>query len=136
MKIKQTVYNSVLQTLANACCERGGILGCKQGVVTHFYYDEDGKGDDFCYVPNASAINAVLETWRKEDVAFAGMVHSHTKGAPLLSAQDRAYAESIFRDNHLKKLYFPLVCRIEDRWQITAFVFDGQWREEQVNVIE
>ncbi len=136
MKITRTVLSDVVNALSDSTCEKGGVLGRTGDVIEHFYFDESGRGDDLCYQPSAKDLNRLLEEWCCKGIDFAGMIHSHTKGKPVLSPQDLSYAEELFSKNNLDKLYFPLVCKVSGQWSIFAFSYDGKWTEEPLEIIE
>lgn len=89
-----------IQTKPDA--EQGCIVGCSMtdpNYLTHYYFDKNGIGDHQSYIPRTEDLNAVLETWNQDHVAFAGLVHSHPGGNTELSPGDLKYVRSILQEN-------------------------------------
>ncbi len=134
MDVTTCVFDALL-SLHSTTYEQGGILGGKNGIITHFYLDNGAERNGFCYKPNVQALNEVIENWYNDGIDFLGLAHSHPKGKALLSASDVSFAEQLFKSNGLQKCYFPLIAMENGEWVINAFSYDGTWLLEEVNVL-
>ena len=82
--------------------EQGCIVGCSMidpNYLTHFHFDKNGIGDHQSYIPCTEDLNAFLETWNHDHVAFAGVIHSHPGGNTELTPGDLKYVRSILQEN-------------------------------------
>jgi len=111
VKIKESVYESIVLHLPPAPPEHGGILGMKDGVISAFVLDNSEQGTESAeYSPNTQFLNRQIEKWVDEGTEFCGILHSHPSGQTTLSGSDMKYIEELYRVNSsLKKTYFPLV---------------------------
>lgn len=110
VKIADSVYDAITKSLLHP--EMGGILGINdKGVITSFYYDQDGITEEKTYFPNTSILNDVIAKWYDIGIYFAGFVHSHPYNATTLSDVDFRYAmrikEACGMNNILMLLYIP-----------------------------
>ena len=76
----------------------------KKGCVCRFYADRHTSLTE--YHPDIEVLNRVISKWWREQIVFAGIVHSHPNGYSGLSASDMAYAKAIREANSLKALWF------------------------------
>ncbi len=90
------LYSKIMEALSQMPPETGGILGCKDDRLTCFYYDERGSRSEKRYTPDVDTLNQQIWTWQANDIAFAGIVHSHWTNEQL-SAQDLRYARQVVR---------------------------------------
>ncbi len=134
MDVTPYVFNALL-SLQSTTCEQGGVLGGKNGIITHFYLDNGAERNSFYYKPNVQALNEVIENWYNDGIDFLGLAHSHPKGKALLSASDISFAEQLIKSNRLQKCHFPLTAMKNEKWVIKAFTYDGTWQLEDVNVL-
>lgn len=88
------LYKEITETLSKIPPEAGGILGRKDDRITCFYYDEKGSRSEKRYTPDIDTLNQQIWTWQANDIAFAGIVHSHWTNEQL-SAQDLRYARQV-----------------------------------------
>ncbi len=111
MKILKSIYCDILN-----CCdvppETGGILGEKDGIISHFIFDKGlGSTEYAIYIPNTIQLNEQINKWRYDGINFCGIVHSHMSEQPTLSSTDKEYIELILHSlsHFTKQLYFPIV---------------------------
>ena len=105
------VYNQILDTIAVQPPETGGVLGRKNGIICKYFYDGNADINQYEYVPNVEKINTILAQWLKDDIEFAGIIHSHPEDVNELSYADIHYARKILQENSLEYVIFPLVVR-------------------------
>ena len=111
MRIYAEIYKYLLSCYSEVPPEQGGILGMKNGVVCAYLHDSATKITDCAvYQPNIHFLNAQIQTWAENGVAFCGIVHSHPQGQTALSSDDAAYISELYKKNPLlKTTYYPLV---------------------------
>lgn len=88
------LYKEIIEALNQMPPETGGILGRKDDKLTCFYYDERGSRSEKRYTPDVDTLNEQIGMWQENDIAFAGIVHSHWTNEQL-SAQDLRYARQV-----------------------------------------
>ncbi len=129
MKIKQSIYNEIMQSIGTLPPETGGMLGAKDGVICAFFEDKHSSCRT-AYVPDIATLNGQIAAWAANGIDFIGIVHSHPGDAPFLSGADMQYAAQIFAANpQMDCIVFPIVTGTEHGAQLTNYVFDGTWRE-------
>lgn len=113
MKILNWIHDQIIQYMMPPPPESGGILGQKDGVICAFAFDPGTLASPECavYIPQIEALNAQIEQWTREGIAFCGMFHSHLPGAETLSADDLIYINTIAAavPDGILPLYFPIV---------------------------
>lgn len=103
--LNDDITHQIIETIGKHSFETGGILGEIEGVICRFQFDLGiEQKDRDMYIPNIDFLNRVLEKWYKENVTFAGFIHSH-KDNNILSSADIYFAEKIMIANHLDCLY-------------------------------
>ena len=95
-KMKEDIYKEIHRALSAMPPETGGILGSRDGQILSFYFDEKGSCSEKQYVPDVDTLNRQIQMWQKEEIEFAGIVHSHWENEQL-SAQDLRYAREVVR---------------------------------------
>lgn len=105
------VYDQILDTIGVQPPETGGVLGRKNGIICKYFYDGNADINPYRYVPNVENINPILSQWLKEDIEFAGLIHSHPENIKALSYADIYYARKILQENNLEYIIFPLVVK-------------------------
>lgn len=96
------VYDQILDTIAVQPPETGGVLGRKNGIICKYFYDDNADINQYRYVPNVEKINTILDQWLKDDIEFAGIIHSHPEDVNELSYADIHYARKILQENSLE----------------------------------
>ncbi len=96
----------------NAPPEIGGIMGSLDGhKVTEIIMDEpEGPRYNCCYAPNVKFLNNCISDWKKSNVKFMGLFHTHYAGVKTLSSADVKYITSIMdaMPEEIKSLFFPV----------------------------
>lgn len=111
MMIYLGVYESILKCPA-VPPETGGILGCRDGIISEFFFDSGMPVyDRASYIPDCEKLNGVILEWEKQGVQFCGIVHSHKNGQATLSQNDKNYIAAIMAamPETVQRLYFPVV---------------------------
>ncbi len=112
--IKKKVFDSILYNTPCPSPETGGIIGCKNNIITSYYPDKginNNRAD--CYQPSTSLLNEILVTWINQKIQFCGIYHSHYEGDIQLSVGDLKYIKNIlfhirsYSDSLLLPLVFP-----------------------------
>lgn len=135
MKIIRSVYKKILNTVGNAPIESGGIIGMKNNTVCAFVFDAEGHGYDR-YAPSLNTLNKVIEEWFKNDIIFAGIVHSHHNGLNILSKGDREYAKSILDGSpQINSLIFPIVTKKCGKAEITFYRYTKKWKKIKPKIV-
>lgn len=148
LHIKKQVLVEIGESIGKHRPETGGILGCsKEGVISHFLFDRNGKNTTYKYVPSVDYLNEYMENnWYNNGITFCGMVHSHPNNAQSLSAGDLIYAKQIIQNfNNLDHLYLLLAFIMEGTTNIHYFKtflnkYSGieayQLCEYEINIVE
>lgn len=100
------VYEKIIRDMGKAIkTECGGILGSQNGsdTVSHFFFDKEGSKAAAAneYIPCSTTLGQCVAEWAKENISLWGIVHTHPKRHPRLSAADIRYAVSFCRLNDL-----------------------------------
>ncbi len=110
MKISEYIYNQLLN-LPFVPPETGGILGGRGRLIDHMVLDTEGGHANGSYTPAVSFLNRSIHAWRKRDICFYGIFHTHLPNWIGLSQADVRYINSIMlaMPQAIDKLYFPIV---------------------------
>ena len=118
---------AIVSTIAALPPETGGILGSADGIaVTDFVFDGGAESSSEFYVPDAAFLNREIARWRREDIRFFGMAHSHLRGRKKLSYSDIEYARRVMESMALEKLYMLLVDTDTVEYDVSVFAFSGE----------
>ena len=121
LNIKKSVIEDIFNSF-DLKQEDGGILGMKDDVIVSFCFDKGNNEQE--YVINVSKFSQILEEWDKEDISFAGFIHSHPgngKGEP--SIQDFMYLRKFMKANELDEILFPIVYLKNEEKTIQFYLF-------------
>lgn len=122
MEITRKCYNDLLKSYPECETEIGGIIGGKDGIITHVFFDKQNRENDcYKYIPNVKLLNKVIENWFQSGIDFYGMFHSHPNNENTFSEDDIKYIKSIINsmpDSYLN--VFPLL--FENK--VLFFTFD------------
>ena len=119
------IRKSVIEDIFNSFDlkqEDGGILGVKDDVIVSFCFDKGNNEQE--YTINVSKFSQTLEEWDKENISFAGFIHSHpgqSKGEP--SIKDFMYLKRFMKVNELDEILFPIVYQRDDEKAIQFYLF-------------
>ena len=115
------LFFAFMRELGMKSPERGGIIGGKGGIATHFFYDETASTAQSYYIPDVPVLNRVLREWSKDGIALMGIAHSHQNEDERLSTQDVSCARAILEANpFLKELEFPIILpESQGRWMVS-----------------
>ena len=113
MVIKRTLYDFLVNSCVTAPPEMGGILGMTGGVVTALHMDfyNTIEKTRAIYEPNTSLLNHQIALWRKNNIIFAGIFHTHPFKQPTLSEGDNQYIKQIMgaMPQTVNSLFFPII---------------------------
>lgn len=124
MRITKEVLEQIKETVGRLQPEHGGILGAvKDGTISEYYFDAEGKSTPTGYVPNVSMINDVLiNDWMPRGILMVGIVHSHANGVSTPSCVDVGYGIRILQAlDTVDKFYLPIVTVEDGMFQMTCF---------------
>lgn len=113
MKISKSVYEQII-SLPETNIENAYLLGStKPDIIDVLENTESvsGKGTKVSFVPNVKKWNKLIETWSKNGISFAGILHTHYYGVENLSCDDIKYIDAItmdIQDGH-RKICFPVL---------------------------
>jgi len=126
MKMKLDVYHDIKNYIGSRPAESGGLLisSSKDYTITCFVFDIAAATNRTIYQPDTEFLNSVLKGRNDE---FAGIAHSHAKGATKLSSQDQRAAWSNMTspgNPHLNAYLMPLIQTIPDtgRFEIVPYI--------------
>lgn len=111
--------------------ETGGILGLSEGIITHYYHDQDGKQIEGGYFPNYEDLNWILAQWKRVGTEFGALLHIHAPGKCVPSASDLRYVSAILSFN--PKLPSVLLGIVADG-QLTFFRFERDFLSERTGL--
>ena len=106
----------------------------KNGIVCKFQYDPGTQRLDRAeYSPDIHKLNLQIRLWKKSNVLFAGIVHSHPQNQTELSADDKDYVRNILHamPQCVKFLYFPIVFP-----NISLRSFKAVRRDNRIDIFE
>ena len=108
LNIKKSVIEDIFNSF-DLKQEDGGILGIKDNVIVSFCFDKGNCERE--YTINVAKFSETLEEWDKQEIEFAGFIHSHpgqNSGQPSL--KDFMYLRKFMKANEdLKEVLFPIV---------------------------
>lgn len=114
MKIGKEICQKIIQEMPEKPPEIGGIMGGRNGIITHLHIDRGNSNVEYCkcsYIPDTVRINSCICEWENNNIDFYGIFHCHFGGARTLSTGDVSYIKRIMRNmpERVKKLYFPVI---------------------------
>ena len=111
VNILKEIYNEILTGTVIVPPETGGIIGCRDGVITDFFRDNGIGAFNTRYYPDINKLNSKIKKWADKDIMFCGVYHSHHNDDLLLSKADTEYISCILSvcSDYTDELYFPLV---------------------------
>ncbi len=112
LKIKKSVYKSLLNDSPYVPPESGGVIGGNNKIVTCFVADAGKISNEFNrYEPDTKIINNIISYWLNSGIDFMGLYHTHPSGDEKLSQADMIYIKSIMKSisEYTNALYFPLI---------------------------
>lgn len=109
MYILKSTLDEILAVIGKSPIESGGIIGCRDGCICAFVFDEAYTSQNE-YRPNVEYLNAEIQKWNAEGISFCGIIHSHLYGFDFPSESDRIYAQKLFTFGaNITTLLFPIV---------------------------
>ena len=110
LKITTDAYQSIVKKIGSGIPEKGGILLGKDGVITDFVFDENAETTGSTYSLNVAYLNPIIIEKKQEGKQLLGIIHSHPFGCSSLSAPDKHYFLSQFKNfPDLDYLFTPIV---------------------------
>ena len=126
--IDYSIYRSIIDIIGNSPIESGGIIGIKNNTVCSFYFDCFAKHNDSSYTPSINILNDIIKEWKKEEIDFIGIVHSHPNGYKLPSKNDTLYARMLLDTNeNLPFVIFPIVTMDDEEIFIFFYKYDKEF---------
>lgn len=109
--ISSEVYAQVKEFIGMQPAERGMMIGrSRDGVIRYCEIDQHGHCSAAAYDPDIEHMNAVIKRWNKEEIEFAGFIHSHPGGIRNPSEHDHWYAGEILACfKKLELMWMPIV---------------------------
>ncbi|VGO15048.1 Molybdopterin-synthase adenylyltransferase [Pontiella desulfatans] len=116
LRMTQKVLQSIFASIGIQKAESGGMLGGKDGTVTHYHFDKSSSTSAVTYSPDHMALNTLLkEEWNPAGIRLVGFAHSHPGKGCMPSAGDRFYAEKILNAiDDLDHLWLPIINTVAD----------------------
>lgn len=136
--MSRAVYDEIRHTVGRLPAEQGGLLGGRNGMVTHFCFDRTAHRTGATYSPDHERLNRLLqEDWNLRGIRLQGFAHSHPRGIARPSGGDLVYARRILEHNpHLDRLLLPIVLTEPDTGRFELFPFVALRNGEEVKVVE
>ncbi len=96
--------------------ESGGMLGGRNGKVSHYIFDEHSRVARATYTPDHHFLNRILKKeWNPQGIRLLGFVHSHPGMNDCPSIGDEEYASRILDAiDDLDSLWLPIINTIPD----------------------
>lgn len=124
IRITVKVMEQIKKTLGKYPPECGGVLGAgKDGVISAFYFDAEGKSTPTGYSPNVASINELLANdWMPNGILMIGIVHSHANGINVPSCMDVGYGIRILQAlDAVEEFHLPIVTMVDDTFSMAWF---------------
>lgn len=97
--IDKIVIDKICHSLSKHNYETGGILGSRDDVIVEFEFDTYSSHELYEYYPATDFLEKIInEDWRRKNISFVGMIHSHMHNSEI-STQDIAYCQEIIKAN-------------------------------------
>ena len=124
MRCSVGLFYALIHELGMREPEKGGIIGGKDGLATHFYYDAFASTSRNSYTPDVRALNLALRDWAKDGIMLMGIAHSHQGEYGSLSTLDIQCARTVLAANpFLKELEFPIILpESKEKWLVSYCV--------------
>lgn len=117
MKILESAYNEIINTIGSRPAESGGLLFGKEDdmIVQKFVFDKHARITRSSYTFNTEFLNPEIKRiWNEEGLSCIGFIHSHPHGYGRLSPPDLAYFASMFECMPRKHYITPIVFTVPD----------------------
>lgn len=127
MKITDSVYKQMINTLGTRKPELGGMLGSSHnGLIDTFVFDSKAKTNSAEYHPSTKYLSSIINNeWADKGIGLTGFVHSHPYYFRELSGADVEYAKEIILAAGLSYLFMPIVMSSFDGKQdLLGFIVD------------
>jgi len=135
-QITTSAYNEIIKKIGSKTAEQGGVLMGKDGIITDFIHDKHAKTTGGTYQLNTPYLNPLIKNLIAQGKEFLGILHSHPIGYGQLSAQDKSYFKSQFKNfEGLEKMYTPIVFSAKDgEFHFYPYVFHKNGRIEEARL--
>lgn len=133
MKIQQEIFKQILENSPTPPPEVGGIIGGKDNIITCYFADKGSKDNCYdSYYPDVVLLNKQISVWKKNDIDFYGIYHTHFEGDNVLSYSDRKYIINIMQamPDYISQLYFPIV------FKNSMLVYKAIKKEYTIQILE
>ncbi|MBP6237610.1 MAG: hypothetical protein KA536_15780 [Saprospiraceae bacterium] len=117
MKILESVYNEIINTIGSRPAESGGLLFGKEDdmIIRKFVFDKHAHTTRSTYTFNTGFLNPeIKKIWNEEGLSCIGFIHSHPHGYGRLSPPDIEYFTNMFESMPRKYYITPIVFTIPD----------------------
>lgn len=117
MKILESAYNEIINTIGSRPAESGGLLFGKEDdmIVQKFVFDKHARITRSSYTFNTEFLNPEIKRiWNDEGLSCIGFIHSHPHGYGRLSPPDLEYFSSMFECMPRKHYITPIVFTVPD----------------------
>lgn len=133
MRILETPFNEIVNTIGSLPAESGGLLFGKEDdmIVRKFVFDEHAQTTRSSYTFNTEFLNPEIKRiWNEEGLSCIGFIHSHPYGYSRPSPPDINYFTSMFEDMPRKHYITPIVFTVPDGgFKMNAFVLPNQSKD-------
>lgn len=93
------ITNKICKNLSKYNYETGGVLGSTNNTIVEFEFDKYSSHELYEYYPTTTFLEKIInEVWKRKNVSFIGIVHSHLHNNEI-SHQDIAYCREIIKAN-------------------------------------
>ena len=117
MKILESAYNEIINTIGSRPAESGGLLFGKEDdmIVQKFVFDKHARITRSSYTFNTEFLNPEIKRiFNEEGLSCIGFIHSHPHGHGRPSPPDLKYFASMFEYMPRKHYITPIVFTVPD----------------------
>ena len=140
LRITTSAFIQIVKTLGSLPAEKGGVLmGNEDGTITDFIFDKHANTTRGTYELNIPYLNPKIKELENQGKKFLGIIHTHPNGCASLSAQDKKYFKSQFKNfEGLDTIYTPIVFSANDGiFHFHAYIFHstGEVEETKLEIV-
>jgi len=133
MKILESAYYEIINTIGSRPAESGGLLFGKEDdmIVQKFVFDKHAQITRSSYTFNTEFLNPEIKRiWNDKGLSCIGFIHSHPHGYGRLSPPDLEYFASMFECMPRKHYITPIVFTVPDGgFKINAHILPNKSKE-------
>lgn len=126
IKILESAYNEIINTVASRPAESGGLLFGNEDnmIIQKFVFDKNARTTRSTYSFDVGFLNPEIKRlWNEEKQSCIGFLHSHPQGYSWPSPPDMAYFAGMFESMPRKHYIVPIVhCVPDGGFKLNAYI--------------